>query len=261
MSTFIPHEAPPSQAGPPPAGALRVSYGPAPQHFGDLRLPGSRTGRPLVVVVHGGAYRNAYHLDLMEGLAADLTRRGFPTWSIEYRRAGDPGAEWPGLFADVAAAADRVVALAREHGLDPGKAIALGHCAGGHLALWLAGRHRGAGFGPGALAVGGVVAVAPVTDLARCRADRPYVRPLFGPPDAIDPYRLLPTGVRQVVVHGAADQSVAVAESRRYVEAARAAGDDASLIEIPGAEHFAPITVGQPAWEAVAAAVEALGKG
>jgi len=128
MSSFTPHVAPPSQAGPPRKGVLRIPYGPGPQHFGDLRLPASGP-RPLVVIVHGGAYRNAYHLDLMDDLAEDLLRRGFASWNIEYRRMGDPGAEWPGLFQDVAAAADRVVAMAPEHGLDLGRVVVLGHSA------------------------------------------------------------------------------------------------------------------------------------
>ena len=262
MSSFTPHVAPPSQAGPPRKGVLRIPYGPGPQHFGDLRLPASGP-RPLVVIVHGGAYRNAYHLDLMDDLAEDLLRRGFASWNIEYRRMGDPGAEWPGLFQDVAAAADRVVAMAPEHGLDLGRVVVLGHSAGGHLALWLAGRWRLPDGDPliarpGALPVHGVVAVAPVSDLDRCFADRPDIRPLIraeGRP-SVDPYALLPLGVAQVVVHGVEDQSVAVAESRRYVAAAVAAGDPAALVELAGAEHFAPIRPDTPAWARVAEAVQ-----
>ena len=82
MPAFTPPVAPPSRATEtPPPGAVRIRYGPAPQHFGDLRLPGGGGGgagsRPLVVIIHGGAYRNVFHVDLMDDLADDLTRRGF----------------------------------------------------------------------------------------------------------------------------------------------------------------------------------------
>jgi acetyl esterase/lipase len=271
MPAFTPHVAPPSRAADaPPPGALRIAYGPAPQHFGDLRLPAApaRGPRPLIVIVHGGAYRNAYHLDLMDDLADDLARRGFATWNVEYRRMGDPGAEWPGLFQDVAAAADRAVALAAAHGLDLARVLTLGHSAGGHLALWLAGRHRipaGSPLAPGAgaLPVRAAVAIAPVTDLDRLRAARPELDPLIDPAgrSAIDPYALLPLGRPHAVVHGVEDQSVALAESRRYVDAARAAGDRACLVEVAGAEHFAPIRPDQPAWAHVAAAVQELARG
>jgi acetyl esterase/lipase len=265
VSTFVPHVAPPSKAGPPSPGARRIAYGPAPQQFGDLRLPEGRPSpHPLVVIVHGGAYRNAYHLDLMDALADELTARGFATWNIEYRRMGDPGAPWPGLFQDVAAAADRVLTLAPAYGLDLRRVYALGHSAGGHLALWLAGRGRIPAASPLAAAahplpVHGVVAIAPVTDLDRFFAGRPEIRPLIGPGAAdraaVDPYALLPLGVPQVVAHGVEDRSVDVAESRRYVAAAVAAGDRASLLELAGAEHFAPIRRGSAAWERVAAAL------
>ncbi len=270
MAAFTPHVAPPSRAtDAPPPGAARIRYGPGPQHFADLRLPAAGAGRPhpLVVIVHGGAYRNVYHLDLMDGLADDLARRGFASWNIEYRRMGDPGAEWPGLFQDVAAAADHAVTLAADHGLDLHRVLALGHSAGGHLALWLAGRHR---IGPGtpltppanALPVRAAIAIAPVTDLDRFAAARPELAGLIDPAGrpAVDPYALLPLGRAHTVVHGVEDQSVAVAESRRYVEAARAAGDRGSLVEIAGAEHFAPITADHPAWAQVAAVVEALAR-
>ncbi len=269
MSAFTPHVAPPSHAtDAPPPGAVRIRYGPAPQNFGDLRLPVAAPAsgaHPLVVVIHGGAYRSAFHVDLMDGLADDLTRRGFATWNIEYRRMGDPGAEWPGLFQDVAAAADHAATLARTHRLDLARVVTLGHSAGGHLALWLAGRHRIPAGGPlaprpDALPVRAAVAIAPVTDLDRFFTARPELAALVDPAGrgAVDPYALLPTGCPQTVVHGVEDQSVAIAESRRYVEAAQAAGDRAALLELPGAEHFAPIRADLPFWPQAAGAVEAL---
>ena len=159
------------------------------------------------------------------------------------------------------------MALAPEHGLDLGRVLTLGHSAGGHLALWLAGRHRiPAGSplapGPGALPVRAAVAIAPVTDLDRFFTARPELAPLVDPAGrpAVDPYALLPLARPQVVAQGVEDQSVALAESRRHVEAAQAAGDRATLLDLAGAEHFAPIRPELPAWAQVAAAVEGLAR-
>jgi acetyl esterase/lipase len=65
------------------------------------------------------------------------------TWSLEYRRIGNPGGGWPGTFADVAEGADHLRVLARTYPLDPNRVIVIGHSAGGHLALWLAGLEIG----------------------------------------------------------------------------------------------------------------------
>ena len=83
----------------------------------------------------------------MTPLARDLAARGFAAWNIEYRRVGQEGGGWPGTLEDVAAAADAVPGL---DGVDPSRVVTVGHSAGGHLALWLAARHRIAAGAPGA---------------------------------------------------------------------------------------------------------------
>ncbi len=68
--------------------------------------------------------------------------RGWAVWNIEYRRIGDGGG-WPETFADVAAAIDHLDGL--HPALDLDRVELLGHSAGGHLALWAAGRETAAG--------------------------------------------------------------------------------------------------------------------
>ena len=80
----------------------------------------------------------------MRSIAADLVRRGWAVWNVEYRRIGGGGG-WPETFADVAAAIDRLDGL--HPSLDLTRVDVLGHSAGGHLALWAAGRE---GLPPGA---------------------------------------------------------------------------------------------------------------
>src|SRR5439155_8576098 len=137
--------------------------------FGELRLPKGRGPFPVAIVIHGGCWRSDYDLKHVGPLAGALTERGIATWTIEYRRIGDPGGGWPGTFEDVAQAADHLRALARRYPLDLHHVVAIGHSAGGHLALWLAARP---GLPPDAalasadpLPISGVVGLAAISDL------------------------------------------------------------------------------------------------
>ena len=70
-----------------------------------------------------------------------------------------------------------------------------------------------------------------------------------------DPARLLPTGLRTVLVHGENDDAVPVGCATAYAEAARAAGDPCELRILPGVGHFEFLDPATSAWSAAAAAV------
>src|SRR5207249_4708776 len=112
-----------------------------------------------------------YGLDLMDGFCSALTASGLATWNVEYRRIGDAGGGWPGTFVDVARAADHLRAIAGTNRLDLGRVVAIGHSAGGHLALWLAARPRvplmSELHAADPLRIRAVVSLAGVPDLAR----------------------------------------------------------------------------------------------
>ena len=251
---------------------LRVAYGPDPNQFADLRLPPGPGPHPVLVVVHGGYYRARYDLEYLGSFCADLTGRGWATWNVEYRRLGQPGGGWPGTFLDVAAAADHLPVLAADHPLDLTRVAALGHSAGGHLALWLAARPRVAPASPlhaaSPLPIGTAVSLAGVVDLRRAaelRLSNAVVQDLLGgtPADvpnryaAASPYDLLPLGpaVRQVLIHGTADTAVPHELSERYAARATALGDDAHLVYLPGVDHFAVVDPLSDVWPRVVAAL------
>ncbi|MEO7556866.1 MAG: alpha/beta hydrolase, partial [Acidimicrobiales bacterium] len=129
------------------AAPRSVSYGSNPSQVADLYLPPGDGPHPAVVLVHGGFWKATYDRSLMAPLAVDLVGLGFAVWNIEFRRVGEQGGGWPGTFDDVAAAVD---ALAGEQAVDAGRVVTCGHSAGGHLALWAAGRARLPSGSPGA---------------------------------------------------------------------------------------------------------------
>jgi acetyl esterase/lipase len=133
-------------------GAQRLAYGDAPSQWIDVAFPtaapttaANETNRAaeLIVLIHGGFWRDTYGADLMKPLAGDLLERGHPVANLEYRRLGEPGGGWPGTFEDVAAGLDRLDSAGRDLGRAlPGTVVTVGHSAGGQLAVWAAGRHR-----------------------------------------------------------------------------------------------------------------------
>lgn len=99
----------------------RVAYGSDRLQFGELRLREGPGPFPVAVVIHGGCYLQRFaDLHIMDALSTALTADGLATWNIEYRKIDEPGGSWPGKK----------------------RVIAVGHSAGGHLALWAAARHK-----------------------------------------------------------------------------------------------------------------------
>jgi acetyl esterase/lipase len=256
----------------PPADA-RLHYGPDPFQFGDLRLPAGAAPHPVAIVLHGGFWRAKYGLEYMGHLCAALTRTGIATWNIEYRRLGNPGGGWPQTFLDVALGADHLRALAGKYSLDLKKAIAMGHSAGGHLAVWLAARRK-IPLGD-ALATAdpimliGAAPIAGVVDLRRAwdlRLSDGVVGELMGgAPEkfaaryrAGSPIELVPLGVRVRLLHGTEDSIVPIEISNAYQKAASRAGDDARLVVLPGADHFAPVDPRSEHWPTVEKTVQGL---
>lgn len=238
----------------PPAPS--VSYGEHPDQVANLHLPALEGGPwPCVVLVHGGFWRSGWDRTLMTPLANDLARRGIAAWNIEYRRVGQEGGGWPGTFSDVASAVDH---LAEVEQVDVSRVATCGHSAGGHLSLWLAGRHRlttGVGAEPRVRPLA-AVSQGGVCDLERAWRDDlgdGAVEGLLGPLAegserlaAASPADLAPLGVAQLLVHGAEDDVVPVSQSRDY----GARESSAELVVLEGADHFDVVDLDHPAWAA-----------
>lgn len=206
----------------------RYPYGPHPAQYGELWLPG-RAAVTTVVIVHGGFWRARYDLSLGRPLAADLVQRGYAVWNLEYRRVG-AGGGWPATFEDIAAGIDLLADLP----VSTSRIAAIGHSAGGHLAVWAAGRGRLAPGVPGAaprVALTAVVAQAGVLALADCAREGTggTAAPDLmggGPGELPEQYRLadpmaaLPLAAPVLCAHSRADGNVPFRYSERYVQAA-----------------------------------------
>lgn len=262
---------------------LVLRYGDDAYQVADVHLPpstlanpgGTSRQAPFALFLHGGFWRAEYGREHTAPLAEALAAAGIVVCAPEYRRTGQEGGGWPGTFDDVAMAVDRLPAVVAEAtgGLvDPERVVLAGHSAGGHLALWAAGRHllpagsSWAGAGPGeGSAVCGVVALAPVTDLLACHrwelGGQAAEELMGGGPEQFhdryleaDPIQLVPAGVPVRLVHGMADDRVPWLMSMDYARATEAAGAGASAatcVLLPGAGHFDVIDPLSEVWDEV----------
>jgi acetyl esterase/lipase len=240
-------------------------YGPGPAQFGELSRPAGES-RGTVVIIHGGFWRARYDLSLGRPLAADLAARGYAAWNLEYRRAL-AGGGWPGTFADISAGIDLLADLP----VDSSKVVAVGHSAGGHLAVWAAGRDKPP-ISPIAskprVTLRGVISQAGVLALADCARDRvggtAALDLMGGGPDDLpaeyrlaDPLDAVPVSATILCLHSRADDEVPFSYSERYVAAATAAGGDARLRETRG-DHYTLIDPTTDDWAVALAALPGL---
>lgn len=244
-----------------------LSYGPHRQQVLDLWLPDGPGPHPVAFVLHGGFWRARYTRALMDGLCADLVARGWAAANVEYRRLGrlrGGGGGVPATLDDVAAALDHLADVAAP--LDLKRVVSVGHSAGGQLALWAAAPRPGA-----RVRLAGAAGQAAVSDLdhaARLGLGGGIVeRFCGGSPQAVpgqyrnaSPAARLPLGVSQLLVHGGRDDVVPPGLSTDYAEAARAGGDDVTLVIRAEDGHFEHIDPTTAAWGTVTSWLERFGR-
>jgi acetyl esterase/lipase len=256
-----------------PPADQRIAYGPDSLHYGELRIPDGDGPFPIVVVIHGGCWQSEYDLRHAAAESEALRAEGMATWTIEYRRVGDPGGGWPLTFLDVARAIDFVPRLAaRAARLDGSRVVLIGHSAGGHLALWAASpSSNGADTpAPPSLPLRGVVSLAAIADLrsygaqpGSCNSAVPQL--MGGAPDehdarysAANPIELVPLRTPVRLIHGALDPIVPPSQSHAFAARNREAGGSATVTMVDGAGHFDLIAPHAPAWSEVVRATREL---
>lgn len=203
-----------------------IAYGPHRENVGDLR----RGDGHLVVLAHGGLWRQEFERDLMESLAVDLARRGHSTWNIEYRRVGNGGG-WPASAHDALTALDFIPNL----GVDVARVTLVTHSAGSQLLMWAA---------PRAVITPGLhIALGPLLDLgaavesddvgaSECRAMLEQ-----GAPSLVEP-----GGIATVLIHGDDDQVVPVVRTVDFAE------KHSLEHHRTGCDHFSLLDPSKPEW-------------
>ncbi len=233
-----------------------VRYGDHPDQLVDLHLPpGDVATAPVLVLLHGGFWRDEWDRRHTRPMAEALRGDDWIVVTPEFRRTGGAGG-WPATFDDMASVREQLPDLVHDaigrRDIEP--LTIVGHSAGGQLAMWWA------LTAPVPTSVRRAVALAPVADLARAHAERldgDAVEALLGGgPDDVpdryadaDPARLLadPEHPPIVVLHGADDDRVPAAHSRDL--------PGITYTELPATGHFDLIDPLTPAWPHVLAAL------
>lgn len=260
----------------------KIFYGNNEHQFGELRIPEGEGPHPVAIVIHGGFWRSEYGIEQIDKVAEHLALNGWATWNIEYRRVGHEGGAWPGTLLDVAHAADYVNKLADTYSLKLDNVVTIGHSAGGHLALWLAGRHRLSEhselYTENPISIKSAVSLAGVSDLKMMHEvhnirnqatggsmSNPSADLLGGSPQEVakryneaSPFSLLPLDVPHVLIHGAMDVHVPIGLSQKYYREAEEFGDFVKLVELPEAEHFMLTDPTSEAWPIILEEMELL---
>lgn len=251
-----------------PAPDHVVRYGDQAQQVVDLYLPPGDGPHPVVVMIHGGCWSQPWDRTLMNWISDDLRRRGIAVWNIDYRTLGENDASaYPALFEDVAAAADALLESNARYHLDLSRVVTVGHSAGGHLALWLAGRRnlpRGHFANRAPLPIHAAISLGGLQDLEL--AERPpgsgcgteVIGRLIGRslPGRADPFadtsvpRMGALRIPQVLINGNQDRIIPTHFAEDYARQMRAMGDDVRVRMIDATGHVELVAPESAAWAA-----------
>ncbi|SHH04343.1 S9 family peptidase [Massilia sp. CF038] len=259
-------------SGPAPSGTF--AYGSAPSQFAELFRPAGPGPFPVVVLIHGGCWTVEFGgIKQMHNVAGALAARGIAVWNVEYRRVDEEGGGYPGTYQDINAALDKLAAEAPRQQLDTARIVAVGHSAGGQLAQWIVGRSRIPATSPlfqaqplpirQVISLGGLADLRNEKELIKTSCGREMVQ-LAGTASAIRPdiyadtnaAELVPNGSTTVLITGEHDTISPPRAAHDFARRARAAGDRAEVVILPGASHYDEIAASSPAWKLILPEIE-----
>jgi acetyl esterase/lipase len=258
-----------------PAPSHTYSYGKEASQYAELFRPAGKGPFPIAVLVHGGCWTKEYGgITQLRNLAGALSAQGIAVWNVEYRRVDEAGGGYPGTYQDINAALELLNVQAAGQQLDVQRVVAIGHSAGGQLVQWLAGRSRiptaSPLFQPVFLPVRQIISLGGLADLRReqalikssCDRDMVQLTGLPGPgrPDVFadtNAAELIPNGSHTVLITGELDTVAPPRVAHDYAARARAAGDSAEVVILPGASHYDEVAASSPAFGLVLPAIRA----
>lgn len=231
-----------------------VAYAQAdPQQVMDIVRPRDNQRHPAILCIHGGGFRAGSRKGYL-AQCVRLAQHGYVAVTADYRLA--PGAQFPAAVNDVKAAVRYLRANAARLGIDPDRIGTMGGSAGGHLALFLGvtgGVAQFEGDGPNrdqSSRVSCVVSYFGPSDLTKSygrSVDAADVLPLFLGGDvnharlrhiqASPLYWVTPEAAPTLAIQGTKDRYVNYEQSVWIIDRLLAAGVEAELETIAGADH------------------------
>jgi acetyl esterase/lipase len=222
------------------------------------------TAVPFVVYVHGGGWTGGSSAlaprSFITDVESSILAKGWVFVSIDYRLA--PRFRWPDQVVDAKCAVRFLRAEAEILHVDPNRVGAIGESAGGQIVALLGLAGPDAGFDIGQYAkessnVQAVVDLCGPSDLSSPEwRTSPFVEAvapgvfgaLLGPTPAVSAAHRELTAASPVsyikrgeppflIMHGSEDTVVPPAQSVELAGRLRAAGDDATLVIVKGAQH------------------------
>lgn len=227
----------PAQAGTPPTRS-DIPYGPAPEQRFDLYAPPLSKEAPLILMVHGGAWRlgDKEMGRVVDNKVARWVPRGIAFASINYRM--QPKAPPLEQARDVARALAAVQREAENLGIDRDNIVLMGHSAGAHLIALLASRpelrdEAGASPWRGTVLLDSGALDVPAIMNAR---HLPLYDRAFGnnPADwlAASPYQQLQQATAPILAICSSRRARACEQAGRFVTKAQGLGTQAALLPL-----------------------------
>lgn len=242
----------------------RFYYGIEKSQFGDLRLPKLKGSVPVVVGIHGGWWREKHGLETHSFLCDSLTKEGYASWNIEYRRIGEKGGGWPGSLVDVINSIRFLENIANEYSLDISRVIPIGFSAGAQLTMIVANHFQASAPVKNATKIHfpAVISLAGPLDLIKCHelnlSEGIIERFMGGAPQTIkkdyvyaSPIENIPKKIPQLLIHGTEDLSIPVEISEIYYQKAKEEGAPCKLEKLKGFDHFSLIEPQGRPWESI----------
>jgi arylformamidase len=212
------------------------AYGETPLERIDLFSAG-RPGAPLVVYVHGGAWRM---LDRMDGAfaAEAFVAAGIDFAVLDF--ASIPDARLPDMVRQVQRGIGWLSRNAAELGFDSGRVVAVGHSSGAHLvAAALTADTPERSIIPGSVSAALCASGAYDLQGAMLSARGAYLQLSAAEIDAFSPIRHLSRlACPMVVAYGSAETDEYRRQATAFHAALRAAGKQSELVLAEGSNHF-----------------------
>jgi len=221
----------------------RYDYGPHPSQFIQYWDASKQSDSAAnIIFIHGGCWLKEYDMTHTNPASSALRKAGFNVWSVEYRRLGEPGGEWPASLNDVKTAIHSI-----QQKLNNQPVAVMGHSAGGHLALLATTQET-----PSAKNINTVIGLAAITDMVSYTQEQGSCNQA-----ASNLMRTAYTSEADYQIASPKAQKLHVntwliqGTEDKIVPMSQTADLDVKLEQLEGAGHFDLIHPNSTAWEAI----------